>query len=640
MKYVCKRLAAMAMVLICLAAMLAIPASAKTDLPTVISQAKEGVVKLFVVGFSPDDTPAAAAVGSGFAVGQKGSTPEYFVTNWHVASAYLSEYNYAFDSDHVRIWIMLDNFTISDVTGLPSEATSVECSIVRIAESGYPDYAILRAARPVTECKPLAIRSSESVKQGETVVALGCPAVVDDLSATVGSNDITATRGTVARHMVMSAAGNTNVLLHDAVISGGNSGGGQNSQTQQGGGGVSQPSANAIQQVLQQIAQGAQNGGGSQMPKNQKASNVAKQATKDAQSAGKKKGKKGGSGSGGNDANKGNVPAAVAGKNGDGKDKNEKQEQADNMLANVLQTIISSVAGDMAEAQMEQDLKSQIIADVDIMDRSSTHKGHKIDVKREVEVTPANIKLYGEMMEDVKQYSKRLAKLMQQELKDLQDGDVRRNRMYGRDIVANDMWRPDCRYFSDTKLPQDLPDMAVAVLVDQSGSMCGQRMGAAMKATMLLHDYAERVHVPVAVYGHNVTMHGRVNLFVYTDFLKAGKRDKYRLAKLSTGGCNRDGAALEVVANLLNARPERTKLLIIISDGKPNDDSYGGDSAAKDIKDIVARNRRRGVEIVAAAIGDDKAYLKKIYGDQFLDITDLSTFPKAMVKIVKKRLKV
>ena len=225
MKYVCKRLAAMVMVLICLAAMLAIPASAKTDLPTVISQAKEGVVKLFVVGFSPDDTPAAAAVGSGFAVGQKGSTPEYFVTNWHVASAYLSEYNYAFDSDHVRIWIMLDNFALSDVTGLPSEATSVECSIVRIAESGYPDYAILRAARPVTECKPLPIRSSESVKQGETVVALGCPAVVDDLSANVGGNDITATRGTVARHMVMSAAGNTKVLLHDAVISGGNSGG-------------------------------------------------------------------------------------------------------------------------------------------------------------------------------------------------------------------------------------------------------------------------------------------------------------------------------------------------------------------------------------------------------------------------------
>ena len=213
------------MVLICLAAMLAIPASARTDLPTIISQAKEGVVKLLAVGFDSYGNVANAVVGSGFAVGQRGSAPEYFVTNWHVASAYIPDINYAFDSNHVRIWIMLDNFTISDVTNLPSEATSVECSIVRIAESGYPDYAILRAARPVTECKPLAIRSSESVKQGETVVALGCPAVLDAQSLSVGSKDITSTTGTVARHMVMASAGNTNAIVHNANISGGNSGG-------------------------------------------------------------------------------------------------------------------------------------------------------------------------------------------------------------------------------------------------------------------------------------------------------------------------------------------------------------------------------------------------------------------------------
>lgn len=215
----------MVMVLICLTAMLAIPASARTDLPTVISQAKEGVVKLLAVGFDSYGNVANAVVGSGFAVGQRGSAPEYFVTNWHVASAYIPDINYAFDSNHVRIWIMLDNFTLSDVTGFPSEATSVECSVVRISESGYPDYAILRAARPVTECRPLAIRSSESVKQGETVVALGCPAVLDEQSLSVGSKDITSTTGTVARHMTMTNAGNTNAIVHNANISGGNSGG-------------------------------------------------------------------------------------------------------------------------------------------------------------------------------------------------------------------------------------------------------------------------------------------------------------------------------------------------------------------------------------------------------------------------------
>lgn len=415
----------------------------------------------------------------------------------------------------------------------------------------------------------------------------------------------------------------------------GQGGGGQSPSRQQGGGGSqspgqqqgggSAPSQQAIQQVLQQIAQAAKNSGGTQMPTEQKTSSAAKKATREA---------KGKSGKAGNDPQKAAGTASAA------KNDPAAQQTVDAAIANTMHTIISSASNDMAEVEMTQDLKTKVMAEIAIADRSSTHRGHPIDVKREVNVSPADRDLYAKQMEDVQQYSKRLAKLMQQELKDLQDGDTRRGRMYGRDIVAGEMWRPDRRYFSDTKLPQDLPDMAVAVLVDQSGSMSGNRMNAAMKATMLLYDYAERVHVPVAVYGHNVTVRGRVNLFVYSDFLKGDKRDAYRLAKLSTGGRNRDGAALEVVAGMLDKRPEKTKLLIIISDGKPNDAEYGGNSAAKDIAQIVAKNRRRGIEIIAAAIGDDKPCLKEIYGDGFLDITDLSTFPKAMVKLVKKRLKV
>lgn len=227
MKNAWKRLSALTMVLVCLATVLAVPASAKTDLPAVISKAQEGVVKLFVVAFDNNKKPITACVGSGFAVGNKGEAPQYFATNWHVAHAVVQDEEnlYYFNSDHVRIWIMLDDFVLSDVTGLPSETTSVECEIIRSAESGYPDYAILKAVRPVQECKPLPIKSSKDVQQGETVVALGCPGVVDEQSLNVGSNNITATTGSIARHMVMASAGNTDVLLHTAVISGGNSGG-------------------------------------------------------------------------------------------------------------------------------------------------------------------------------------------------------------------------------------------------------------------------------------------------------------------------------------------------------------------------------------------------------------------------------
>lgn len=222
------RLSAMVLVLACLTMVLVVPASAKTDLPSVIAQAQKGVVKLYAVGFLTDDlnpSYSVGVVGSGFAVGEKGQAPEYFVTNWHVASVNLDEYGIYFDSDHVRIWIMLDNFALSDVTGLPSEATAVECKIVRMAESGYPDYAILKAVRPVKGVTPLAIKDSATMKQGETVVSLGCPQVIDVQSRNFGSDDITSTTGSVARHMVMTTAGNTDVLLHDALISGGNSGG-------------------------------------------------------------------------------------------------------------------------------------------------------------------------------------------------------------------------------------------------------------------------------------------------------------------------------------------------------------------------------------------------------------------------------
>lgn len=224
MKRTGKQLTALLAAMICLLTLLVLPASAKSDLPAVINQAKEGVVKLYAVGFDEDGYAEVACVGSGFAVGEKGETPEYFVTNWHVACVFVDEDHY-YDSHHVRIWIMLDNFTISDVTGLPSEATAVECSVVRMSESGYPDYAILRSVRPVKECTPMPIRQSEEMQQGEQVVALGCPQVVDIQSLNIGSNEITATTGSVARHMVMTTAGNTDVLLHTALISGGNSGG-------------------------------------------------------------------------------------------------------------------------------------------------------------------------------------------------------------------------------------------------------------------------------------------------------------------------------------------------------------------------------------------------------------------------------
>ena len=42
---------------------------------------------------------------------------------------------------------------------------------------------------------------------------------------------------------------------------------------------------------------------------------------------------------------------------------------------------------------------------------------------------------------------------------------------------------------------------------------------------------------------------------------------------------------------------------------------------------------------VAAAIGDDKANIERIYGDSFLDITDLNQLPVKLTSVIKRFLK-
>lgn len=102
---------------------------------------------------------------------------------------------------------------------------------------------------------------------------------------------------------------------------------------------------------------------------------------------------------------------------------------------------------------------------------------------------------------------------------------------------------------------------------------------------------------------------------------------------------NRDGAALRFVAEHLCTRPELQKLLILISDGQPADYGYSGTEAEADLRGIKKEYEKRDVILFAAAIGDDKENIRRIYKDGFLDITKLEELPKNMAQLVKQHLK-
>ena len=58
------------------------------------------------------------------------------------------------------------------------------------------------------------------------------------------------------------------------------------------------------------------------------------------------------------------------------------------------------------------------------------------------------------------------------------------------------------------------------------------------------------------------------------------------------------------------------------------------------VQDILVfpEYQRKGILFIAAAIGDDKDNIERIYGNSFLDITDLSQLPIKLTSIIKKHL--
>ncbi len=141
----------------------------------------------------------------------------------------------------------------------------------------------------------------------------------------------------------------------------------------------------------------------------------------------------------------------------------------------------------------------------------------------------------------------------------------------------------------------------------------------------------------MAIYGH--TEEDDVELYAYAEFDSIDNKDHYRLMDMGARCGNRDGAALRYVAERLMTRPEAIKLLIIISDGQPAADNYYGTAAEADLRGIKKEYASKGIKIFAAAIGDDKENIQRIYQDGFLDITRLERLPVNLGKLVIQQIK-
>ncbi|MGB3289669.1 MAG: VWA domain-containing protein [Burkholderiaceae bacterium] len=166
-------------------------------------------------------------------------------------------------------------------------------------------------------------------------------------------------------------------------------------------------------------------------------------------------------------------------------------------------------------------------------------------------------------------------------------------------------------------------DMAIMLLIDISGSTdswlsANRRIIDVEREALLLVAIAlERLGEPYSIQAFSGEGPQSVTVNAIKDFKEPYDNDiAQRIAALEPQHYTRAGAALRHASTLLMQQPARHRLLLLLSDGKPNDvDQYEGRYGVEDMRRAVEEAKQQGIFPFCLTIDRQAAgYLPSIFG--------------------------
>lgn len=249
--------------------------------------------------------------------------------------------------------------------------------------------------------------------------------------------------------------------------------------------------------------------------------------------------------------------------------------------------------------------------------------------------------------EQIRQQVLPIVETLSRQILDLLENDesttYQKGKYEGQRFNASRVAYNDLGYFDKKNPPHEQPSLAVALRIDESGSMIrDERIEAAKKAAIAIAEFAKRVNIPLMIYGDtaDVSTREKTSIFSYKEFSDDFQWLDEKLVTMKPRQNNRDGASLRLISNKLSQEAATTKLLISISDGQPKAlPDYTGKKAREDIQSVLSEYDRQGVIFVAAAIGQDQKEIKEIYGEnRFIDMTDINELPQQLIQLIARYL--
>jgi nitric oxide reductase activation protein len=206
-----------------------------------------------------------------------------------------------------------------------------------------------------------------------------------------------------------------------------------------------------------------------------------------------------------------------------------------------------------------------------------------------------------------------------------------------------------------TKRLRKQRDVAVSILLDQSSSTArtitrnplqpythpGRRIIEIEKEGLVL--MSEALEAVGDVYSINgFTSEGRRNVkfYVVKDFdEKYSDEIEKRIGGITFQNNTRLGAAIRHAAAKLLRQDSRTKLLIILTDGRPYDHDYGDARYAReDVREALTEAKTSGITPFCITVDKDSEFeLKDLYGDVgYTIIDDVLSLPERMPNIYRR----
>lgn len=230
---------------------------------------------------------------------------------------------------------------------------------------------------------------------------------------------------------------------------------------------------------------------------------------------------------------------------------------------------------------------------------------------------------------------------------------------YGK-IQVNKLWnlgRTRNRKLFSREIRREDTEFAVEILIDASGSQQGRQSQVALQG-YILSAALSAAGIPHQVTGFS-TLGAYTVLIIFRDFDEDKEMDQ-RIFEFYGSANNRDGLAIKAVAAGLDQRKEENKILILLSDGRPNDimagsqnpgytipgakrpekEPYCLDFALRDTAGEVRKLRNRNIAVLGVFAGEeeDLEAEKKIFGKDFAYIRDLSNFANVVGRYLKKQI--